>query len=587
MKSVFNLFFYITALACLTSGRNGYAQSAGSIDPTFDPIVAVAGGGVFTRQPNGQIIVQSDTGIERLDVDGHLDTGFVFDSGIAGDASLTGTVSQPDGKFFVGGRFTIAGRGSTIYGLARISADGSVDTTFAPFQPPFPFTVGSTVVQPDGKIIFSLDGSIELIGRLNADGSPDAGFNQATRIETAFSGENVVLCQPVIQPDGKIIIGGTFMHVDGVSCNNIARLNADGSLDTSFMANVYRAYQAYDGLSYISDVALQADNKIVVSGEFDFTDAGNREYVARFNADGSIDSSFNPNIEPEYGVTALAIQPDGKIVIAGTFLVAFPGTIEGVSLARLNTDGSLDTGFAFGTESGLLPPAELYVQPSGKIVVSGSFNTIDGSPRNGIARLYGADVIPVPVITSAPSATGNVGEIFSYQITATNSPTSFAVSNLPNGLYADSVTGLISGTPTQTGSFSVALSAANAGGLGVATLTLMVSAEPVVTLVATTPTVTVGGADAAEFTLSLSAPPTSDLTISFTIKGTATNGTDYVLIKTTKKIKAGHTSKPIKIEPLGDLGGASKKTVKLVLEPGTGYTAGTAGKVKVSILAVQ
>ena len=75
--------------------------------------------------------------------------------------------------------------------------------------------------------------------------------------------------------------------------------------------------------------------------------------------------------------------------------------------------------------------------------------------------------------------------------------------------------------------------------------------------------------------------------MTYTVKGTATNGMDYVLIKATKKIKAGHTSKPIKIIPQGNLDGLSKKTVKLVLEPGTGYTVGTTGKIKVSILAGQ
>ena len=73
------------------------------------------------------------------------------------------------------------------------------------------------------------------------------------------------------------------------------------------------------------------------------------------------------------------------------------------------------------------------------------------------------------------------------------------------------------------------------------------------------------------------------MVVNFTIKGTAINGTDYVLLKATKKIKAGKTSKPIKIVPQGNLSGASKKTVVLTLQPGTGYQVGTTGKVKVKI----
>ena len=84
--------------------------------------------------------------------------------------------------------------------------------------------------------------------------------------------------------------------------------------------------------------------------------------------------------------------------------------------------------------------------------------------------------------------------------------------------------------------------------------------------------------------LTLSAAQTSDIVVTYTIKGSAVNGTDYVLLSGTKKIKAGKTTKPIKVIPQGDLGGEAKKTVVLTLAPGTGYTVGTTGKVKVKIL---
>ena len=110
---------------------------------------------------------------------------------------------------------------------------------------------------------------------------------------------------------------------------------------------------------------------------------------------------------------------------------------------------------------------------------------------------------------------------------------------------------------------------------------------PTVTLAAAVPQTTLGNGLPGEFTLSLSAVQPTDLVVNFTIKGTAVNGTDYALLKASKKIKAGTLSKTIKIVPEGDLGGTSKKTVKLELAPGTGYTVGTTGKVKVSILASQ
>ncbi len=107
---------------------------------------------------------------------------------------------------------------------------------------------------------------------------------------------------------------------------------------------------------------------------------------------------------------------------------------------------------------------------------------------------------------------------------------------------------------------------------------------PVITLTASTPAVTLSGG-LGVFTLTLSAPQPNDLIVSYAIKGSAVNGTDYAMIKTFKKIKAGKTSKAIKILPQGDLGGAGKATVVLVLQPGADYTVGTTGKVKMKIVA--
>ena len=106
---------------------------------------------------------------------------------------------------------------------------------------------------------------------------------------------------------------------------------------------------------------------------------------------------------------------------------------------------------------------------------------------------------------------------------------------------------------------------------------------PTVTLSALVPSVAVNSGQDGEFLLTLSSAEASDLVVNFTIKGSAVNGTDYVLLNATKKIKAGKTSKPIKIIPQGDLGGVAKKTVVLTLQPGSGYQVGTTGKVKVKI----
>ena len=191
-----------------------------------------------------------------------------------------------------------------------------------------------------------------------------------------------------------------------------------------------------------------------------------------------------------------------------------------------------------------------------------------------------------PVITSATSATTATGASFQYQITASHTPSSYDASGLPAGLSVATATGLISGNATVAGTFTVTLRATNTGGAGTSTLTLTVAAAtlPTVTLVATEPQVTLGSGGIGEAVLSVLTALPYDLIVYYTIKGSATNGADYVYLKGYAKLKAGRTSKPIRILPQGDLGGASKKAVKLTLATNGAYTVATTGFVKISIL---
>ena len=193
----------------------------------------------------------------------------------------------------------------------------------------------------------------------------------------------------------------------------------------------------------------------------------------------------------------------------------------------------------------------------------------------------GAPVVNVP--STLLSAT--VGQPFSYQLDATNKPTSYQISGLPAGVTYDPKTGLIHGLFANAAKILLQVQATNASGTGSASLEIDVAAAntlPVVTLTATADADAATG-QAGTFTLNLSAASGADLTIHYTVKGTATPGTDYQLLKGTVKIKAGKTSKSIKIVPEGDLDGAAKKTEVLMLQPGTGYMVGTTGKVKVKV----
>jgi uncharacterized delta-60 repeat protein len=332
-------------------------------------------------QPDGKIIIgggfSSYNGtainrIARLNADGSLDTG--FNPGTGANTTIRTTQIQADGKIIIGGDFNQY-NGTGINRIARLNADGSLDTGFNPGTGASG-RVLTLAVQADGKILMggiftSYNGTARNnIARLNADGSLDTGFNPGT-------GANSSIFTTQIQPDGKIIIGGFFTSYNGTARNYIARLNADGSLDSGFNPGA--------GTNIgIETMALQADGKILIGGEFTQYNGVDRIGIARLNADGSLDASFNSGLEINSVVVTLAVQPDGKILIGGGF-----GSYNGVprsSIARLNSDGSLDTSFNPGTGSNNGVPT-LAVQADGKVMIGGEFTQYNGVDRIRIARL--------------------------------------------------------------------------------------------------------------------------------------------------------------------------------------------------------
>jgi uncharacterized delta-60 repeat protein len=187
----------------------------------------------------------------------------------------------------------------------------------------------------------------------------------------------------VQQPDGKIICGGAFTSFNGVARNRIARLNTDGSLDATF-----NPISGFNGIIY--SLSVQQDGKIICGGAFTSFNGVARNRIARLNADGSLDASFNPgtgfNIGSfSYGVKSMAIQPDGKIICGGDF-TSFNGVIRN-RIARLNTNGTLDTFFNPGTGFDN-PIYSLSIQSDGKIICGGEFSSFNGVDRNDGFRWF-------------------------------------------------------------------------------------------------------------------------------------------------------------------------------------------------------
>ncbi len=355
----------------------------GSLDPTFSS--QASSGAIYVINPlsdNKFIMVgqfseyggQARKSLAGIFDDGSLDNSMFSNLGTGANDLIYDLKTNPNGKIFIGGNFT-AYNGVSLNRFARLNQDGEVDNTFDIGAGPNS-QVRKILLQPDGKIIisgfFSSYNAIEIsrIARINPDGSLDAGFNPG-------AGPNDLISAMGLLPDGKIMIVGSFTEFDNVSRNRIARLNADGSLDTGFDPGT-------GANNTITSIQVQSDNKIYIGGAFTTFNDTEVNFLARLNYDGSIDDSFNLGSGTNSEVASIALLPDGKIIIGGGFTMFNGQSINHV--ARIFNDGSLDLDFNPGSGSnggvGIVRP-----EANGKILISGNFTMFDGFNVNRIARL--------------------------------------------------------------------------------------------------------------------------------------------------------------------------------------------------------
>ncbi|PYT01803.1 MAG: hypothetical protein DMF63_02890 [Acidobacteria bacterium] len=286
----------------------------------------------------------------------------------------------PDGKILVGGDFTEV-QGYAASGLARLNADGSVDTSFN--APDFFSSLGignavyAIAIQPDGKILVggqilgAAPDATPGIRRLNADGSIDQSFF-ITPLTFASTFGGPIVYDIELQSDGKIVIGGVFGGL--ASGENIGRFNSDGTRDVTFSGMA-------SGVT-VKDIAISPDGKIFLGGFI-----GGLPSVAlyKLNSNGSQDPSFSPTESGMGAIEAVRLSPDGKAIVAGTF-TAFKGSPQG-RISRINTDGSVDLNFNL---NGIGANGNIYdiaLQPDGKILIAGAFNSFNATARLRIARL--------------------------------------------------------------------------------------------------------------------------------------------------------------------------------------------------------
>ena len=310
--------FYVTTNTVVSTNGTTVSTNVVSTTNTLDQSIIVGDFRSFNTYPRNRIA--------RVNVDGSLDQSFLAPPLDGADAFISSIASVTNNKILVAGGFG-AFNGQPSPGIALLNNDGSLDS---------------------------------------ADFSPGAGANAAVRAQ-------------LVLPNGQFLIAGDFTAYNGTSCSHVARLNPDGSLDTSFVpptitGNTINALASANGLIYIG-------------GDFSALGTNLLLNLAALNSNGSLNRPFANalGVGLDGIVHALAIDPLGNLLVGGEFL-----TVDGLSrprIARFTPGGALDPTFAPGTGTdntvfSILP------QPNGAIYVGGSFTLFNGSHRLGFTRLF-------------------------------------------------------------------------------------------------------------------------------------------------------------------------------------------------------
>jgi uncharacterized delta-60 repeat protein len=377
-------------------------NSDGSPDATFDgdgkAVTAISDVTDFSDevliQPDGKIVLtgfsglgsdahaQTDFAVVRYNSDGSLDNSFSDDGKTTTDVGITGSqavavANQPDGKIVAAGGLYIT----------RYNPDGTPDSTFDGdgMATLTDLTASALAIQPDGKIVVggvfynsSGAGNFAVV-RLNTDGSLDTTFDGDGRVITTIPNNRLELYDIAIQTDGKIVAVGSST-TETKAYFALTRYNPNGSPDTTFNGSGIVLTEFSNGGDRASAVLIQTDGKIVAAGSSYQQSDGIKFAAARYNSNGTLDNSFDNDgkvtVQFPYNANAnsAALQPNGKIILAGN------SAEHGFALARLNSDGTLDTSFdgdgklitAVSNNWAIAYAVE--VQADGKIMAAGSSN---------------------------------------------------------------------------------------------------------------------------------------------------------------------------------------------------------------------
>jgi uncharacterized delta-60 repeat protein len=361
----------VAGIASSRSFVRRYSANGRFQDPLFAQVNPNNTVEVVELQADGKILIGGNFSsinnfewgrIARLNTDGTLDLSFNLNNTEA-DGVINDIAVRPNGKILIGGGFTTYGTVER-QKLAQLNADGRLDLSFQNNTILASTVVNDIEILSNGKILVgtNFDAKTSPLLMFNTDGSLDASF-------TPYIARIGRVREIMQLSDGKILIGGEFPFVNGVARKSLARLNPDGSLDTSFVPY-------FNTNQIINAVAPQPDGKILVGADNGIT-------LTRLNADGSRDENFLPDLSSQSLIKDIVVLPDGKILVAGDII----GNNQIIRrIAKFNQDGSLDTDFEPTQPNNTV--YKILQQPDERIIIGGSFTQVGPTIRGRIARLF-------------------------------------------------------------------------------------------------------------------------------------------------------------------------------------------------------
>ncbi len=384
---------YCLCLIMMALPELSWAIAAGELDTSFSvgngpnitndiSILDVRG---MALQPDGKLVVVGGftefngvprQHIVRLLADGSVDSS--FDAGSAVNANVTEVAITPDGKILVAGGMLEWDTSGEPYGnggryVLRLHADGTRDNSFrVGFAGDSSRIVGGLIVQPDGKILVSGDFYCRLY-RLNANGELDDSFLVNQQCYWYSNSVNAM----AVQADGKLVIA---------SDEGLLRLNSDGSQDVSFSQ-----YVQLSGDAAFYQVFGDGNGSLYAVGSLENAGEPYPGMVFKFSASGEFQDNFFITVFDGWdgtGIEKILVQPDGKLIVARNFYCYGFGPTTG--LMRFNADGSVDESFNSAIED-LKMVTDMEIQPDGRLVIVGEFTQYGGVAVNGVARVHTGD----------------------------------------------------------------------------------------------------------------------------------------------------------------------------------------------------